>query len=72
MVLVKSVVPVADRQWVMLHLESPDWDFARFGPVNLHLGAVHIRMRYIGWSNTAGTPVLASLPPTPTCGRSSK
>ena len=62
-VSVKDIFPIRDRQWLMVHLKSPDWSFSDYGClVNLCTESEKILMEYLGSGNIGGDPVLVLIP----------
>jgi hypothetical protein len=59
---VKALFPISDRRILYAHLESPDWDWRWFGPVDLLIGDRKIRLRYTGFGNHEGSPVVVLEP----------
>lgn len=57
-----AIFPIKERQWLLVHLESFEWDFTSFGEVNVSFPDEKIRMRYIGWGNHEGIPVVTLKP----------
>lgn len=61
-VKVKSIFPIKDKQHIYANLESFEWNFTKYGFVYLCFNDVKVRMKYIGYSNINGTPVLSLIP----------
>lgn len=61
-VRVSAVFPLTDKQWLLAHLSSFEWDFSSYGPVYLCLNDKKVLMRYIGFGNHNGIPVVTLVP----------
>jgi len=55
---VTTVYPIREKQYLYVHLESDEWDFRRFGAVCIYFNKCKVMMRYIGYGNINGIPVL--------------
>jgi len=49
--IVKELFAIKDRQKLMVHLSSFEWDFTKFGSVNLQIGNHEIHCRYTACGN---------------------
>lgn len=58
MVKVKLLFPIRDKQYILAHLDSFEWDFSQYGLIYLQSRDNKIKMRYIGYSIINGDPVL--------------
>mgnify|MGYP000415722304 CR=1 FL=1 len=60
---IDRMFPISDKGWVLAHLTAADWDwdFKNFGMVYLVFSDIDLRikMRYVGYSNMNGIPVIA-------------
>ncbi len=57
-VKISSLFPIKDQQQIYAHLESFEWDFTVYGFVYLCFESEKIKMKYTGFGNIKGVPVL--------------
>ncbi len=56
--VIKKLFAIRDRQRLLAHLESFEWDFARYGPVNLMIGRTDVQCQYTACGNLKNVPVV--------------
>lgn len=55
---IKLIFPIIDKNILMAHLNSFEWDFTHFGDVYLFINEEKILMKCIACGNVKGDPVL--------------
>jgi len=59
---VKSIFPIRERNWLYTEIDSLEWDYSKFGKINLCFNDEKIMMYYDAFSNINGKPVLRLIP----------
>jgi hypothetical protein len=55
---VKKIYPIAEHEQLVVHLSTFDWDFERYGQVELQIAGKEYLLRYVGSGNQDGTAFL--------------
>lgn len=56
--VITKLFPFSDRNELIIHIASYDWDFQNFGPVCLKIGKETIHCRYTGSGTQSNEAVL--------------
>ena len=55
---VRVVYVIKEKGWLLAHLDSFNWDFQNFGSIDFCLPNKRVKMRYVGFANHSGNPVV--------------